>query len=91
MPIINGKRYEMPSSGEVLGKTLIQESSSDEGRRAIIEQPGKFHRFDSIDPDKIYTKSDLTDVKGKPIKIIDIPDRTKGSSLQANTISIKRS
>jgi hypothetical protein len=76
MPIINGKRVEIPDSG-VYGEDLQRESGNKPGRRTIIKEQGT--SFKAIDPNKKYYPNDLKDKRGNPVKIVNIPDRTKGS------------
>lgn len=75
MPIINGRRVtNVPNSG-VYGIDLINEMGVSQGRRPVFMKPGG---FEQIQPNKKYSKRDVLDRKGRPIKVSDIPDRTKG-------------
>lgn len=77
MAIINGRRVSIPDSG-VFGEDLIREANPGPGRRAVLMQQG---RFESIQPNRKYSKRDLISAKtGKEVKISHMPDRTKGSA-----------
>ena len=76
MAIINGRRVSnVPHSG-VYGKELIDEMKSGSGRRTVLHRSGM--QFETIFPGKRYTKRELLDKKGQPVKIMTIPERTKG-------------
>lgn len=75
MPIINGKKVPMPSSGRMRGQDMIDQVGPGEGRRVIIERPGGFKQ---VEKKKDYIEAELLDHKGRPLKISDMPDRTKG-------------
>jgi hypothetical protein len=77
--IVNGKRINIsavPDSG-VYGRDIIREIKPGEGRSSVIERGAA--RIERIQPDHRYSKDELLDKKGQPVKIRDIPDRTKGS------------
>lgn len=76
MAIINGRRINVPDSG-MYGRDLIKEANPGQGRRTVKYGSGLY--AETIDPKKKYTKSQLIDKKGNPIKISTIPDRTKGT------------
>jgi len=76
MPIINGRRVEIPDSG-VYGEELQRIAGDQLGRRTVIKEKGT--SFKTIESNKVYKKSDLFDKHGNPVKITTIPDRTKGS------------
>lgn len=81
MAIINGRRIdpnEIPDAG-VYGEQIIRSAKPSEGRRIVIEKGTT--QFETIDPRRRYSKSDLLDKKGRSVKIADIPDRTKGNQL----------
>lgn len=75
MPIINGRRVEIPNSG-IYGKDLEKMAGKENGRRIIVK--GKGIDFKAVRPNKLYGKNELYDKYGKPVKITTIPDRTKG-------------
>ena len=78
MAILNGRRIDpsaIPESG-VYGRDILRETSPEPGRRVVIEKGPT--RFETVAPDRRYTKRELLDRKGNPVKIADIPDRTKG-------------
>jgi hypothetical protein len=77
MGIINGRRVtNVPDSG-VYGSDLIREMRPGSGRRVVVQKEGL--NFSTIDPSRRYTKRELIDKKGQPVKITTIPDRSKGS------------
>ncbi len=75
MPIINGRYVQnVPNSG-VYGRDMIGEMGIGPGRRPVIQKP---EGFETIEPNRRYSKKDLIDRKGNPVKWSDIPDRSKG-------------
>lgn len=78
MAIINGRRVtNIPDAG-AYGSEIIKEMKVGPGRRPVfVRDSGSGN--EKIDPRKIYTKRDVLDRKGRPFKVSDIPDRTKGS------------
>ena len=77
MAIINGRRVtNVPGSG-VYGQDIIDEMDVSQGRRPVFMKPGG---FEQIQPGKRYSKREVLDKKGRPVKVSDIPDRTKGDS-----------
>lgn len=87
MAIINGRRVtNIPNAG-VYGEDLIKEMKPGPGRRPVLQRAGGFER---IRPEKLYSKAELLDRKGKPLKVSDIPDRTKGSGESGRTFGGKR-
>jgi len=82
MAIINGRRINpnnIPHSG-VYGREIINQSGNGgkSNRRPVLQKGGL--QFESIDPNKKYSKNDLQDKNGYGVKISDMPDRTKGAS-----------
>lgn len=67
---------QVPPEG-VLGSEIIDELELGAGRRATLMKDGG---FEPIDPNKIYRPTDVLGRSGKPFKVQDIPDRTKGAS-----------
>lgn len=97
MPIIingriidNGRRVVNPGNG-VYGRQLQEEMKPGHNRRAVIRRSGV--QFETIDPNRFYKPDELKDGKGRPVKVSDIPDRTKGgfggirSALSKNLIT----
>lgn len=74
MPIINGRRIQVPPSG-ITGQNLIQQANPGLGRRTVIQQGMTFR---PIQPNHTYKPQDLFDRNGNPVKVTTIPDRTKG-------------
>jgi hypothetical protein len=74
MAIINGRRIQVPPAG-ITGHDLIQQVNPGPGRRPVIQQGVAFR---SVQPDTTYTRDELFDKNGHPVKITTIPDRTKG-------------
>ncbi len=74
MPIINGRRIQVPPSG-LSGQNLIQQLNPGPGRRPVMQQSGFFK---SVQPNYVYKPQELFDSHGNPVKITTIPDRTKG-------------
>lgn len=72
MPIINGRRVNIPSP-TIEGQALIEMVNPGNGRRAVI-----LSGMDAktIEPNKKYS---VVDNKGREVKASSIPDRTKGS------------
>lgn len=77
MPIINGRRVTNVPSGGVYGSDIIREMGEGGGRRVVIQKEGL--SFETIQKDRRYSKADLIDRKGNPVRVKSIPDRTKGS------------
>lgn len=75
MPIINGRMVNIPDAG-VYGSELIKEANPDPLRRVVAQKRGG---FESIDSNKKYTRRDLVDRQGRPVKIVTIPERSKGN------------
>lgn len=71
--IINGRK--IPVAEKIKGKDLIDKLDVKPGRRPVVQRG---MNVDRIDSEKIYSKNDLIDKKGKIVKIGTIPDRTKG-------------
>jgi hypothetical protein len=75
MAIINGRRVTNVPNAGVYGADIIQEMDIDPGRGPVfIRSEGN----ERIDPKRRYSKRDLLDRKGQPLKVSDIPDRSKG-------------
>lgn len=71
MPIINGRRVtNIPEAG-AYGKDLLNELGVKEGRRGVFVKRGG---NETIAKDKLYSKKEILD-----LKVMDIPDRTKGN------------
>jgi hypothetical protein len=87
MPIINGRRVTNVPNAGVYGREIIGEMKTRPGRRPVIQRPGG---FETIRPDKRYTKAELLDRKGNPLKVTDIPDRSKGSGASGRTFGGSR-
>lgn len=77
MAIINGRRVTNLPAGGAYGAQLISEMDLEPGRRPVLMKPGG---METIDAGKRYGERDVTDSKGQPVKVSDIPDRTKGAS-----------
>jgi hypothetical protein len=76
MAIVNGRKVtNVPHSG-VYGHEIIGEMGLSPGRRPVLH---KDRGFEAIKPDRRYSKHELLDRKGNPLKVSDIPDRSKGS------------
>lgn len=73
--IVNGRRMPL-SSDRISGNEINNMAKPKSGRRTIIRNG---MNSETINPYKNYSKSDLIDKKGNPVKIETIPDRTKGS------------
>jgi len=71
--VINGRR--IPTPNQVSGNDLIAQTRPHNGRRAVMYKDMETH---TIDSSKTYSKSDLLDKRGNPVKISTMPDRTKG-------------
>ncbi len=72
--IINGKRVNVPD--QVTGKELKNKVKRNQKGRRIVKIDGM--NIENLDDYEVYTKKELTNKKGKPVKITSIPDRTKG-------------
>lgn len=73
---INGRR--VPIDRGISGSQLA-EMAGGRGRRAVkVDKNG----VSLIDRSRHYTSTDFMDKNGKPVKIIGIPDRTKGGSME---------
>jgi hypothetical protein len=86
MPIINGKRVNIPDSG-VYGEDLKKAAGVKNGRRAVVQ---KGIEIETIQSGKKYSKRDLIDKKGNPVKISTIPDRTKGIDYYGNRSTLSK-
>lgn len=75
MPIINGRKVTNVPNAGVYGRDLIDEMRLPPGRRPVLH---KGSGFETIRPEKRYSKQELLDRKGNPLKVSDIPDRSKG-------------
>ena len=75
MTIINGRRVKADAG--VFGRQILDEMKVAPGRRAVIQRKGL--QFDTVDSDRFYKPDELKDYKGRPVKVSDIPDRTKGA------------
>jgi len=87
MAIINGRRVNVPNSG-IYGKDLKKHSRIRRGRRLVIPRRGI--EFETIQDNRLYSKRDLVDKKGNPVRIRDIPDRTKGLTYGAPRSQISK-
>ncbi|MBV5341469.1 MAG: hypothetical protein J0665_18260 [Deltaproteobacteria bacterium] len=72
--VINGRRMQYQGNG-VQGKDLVRICRAGHGRRPVIRQGIE---TTTIDPNRYYTESELTDKKGRPVYINSMPDRSKG-------------
>lgn len=75
--IVNGRRIPYEGNG-VRGSDMHMADGSKKGRRTVIHKNNM--EFTPVDQDHLYDKDELVDKRGKPVKVISIPDRTKGSS-----------
>jgi len=75
MARINGRVVTVPDSG-LYGDDLLSVLRPQPGRRGVIQRGGT--SFETIDSQRRYSKRELLDRKGQPVKVTDIPDRTKG-------------
>lgn len=82
MPIINGRRVtDIPEAG-VYGKQLLDELGVKNGRRGTFVKKGG---NESIQADKHYSKKDILG-----IKVMDIPDRTKGGFFDGQRTAVSK-
>lgn len=70
------RRLNLPPEG-AMGRDIIDEMDLDEGRRATLMRDGGFV---PIDEGKHYSPGDVVGRSGKPFKVQDIPERTKGAA-----------
>lgn len=76
MAIINGRRIDPNSIGSgAYGRDLVPHTRAGSGRRPIIENGGKVQQ---IDPNRFYSRHELTDKRGRGAKVTSMPDRSKG-------------
>jgi hypothetical protein len=72
--IRNGRLVDVPDSG-LYGEDLVNAINPGQGRRAVV---GSGIKVETINPNKHYSKSELTGRGGKPVMVKQMPDRTKG-------------
>lgn len=78
MAIINGRHVNnVPNTG-VYGHELLKEMRPASGRRPVIHRGGV--KFEAIQPNHRYSKRELLNKKGQPVKVDTIPERIKGST-----------
>lgn len=71
--VTNGTPVEVQDG--VSGRQLADLAGAGHGRRAVISADGKTV---PVNPCQRYSADDLRDRSGKPVSIVNIPDRTKG-------------
>lgn len=71
--VTNGTPVEVQEG--VSGRQLANLAGAGNGRRAVISADGKTI---PVNPWQRYSADDLRDRSGKPVSIVNIPDRTKG-------------
>ena len=78
MAIINGRRINVNSipNGGVYGRQLIDEAGFGRQRRPVVQRGGL--DFETVEPNRRYSQSDLTDKHGRGVKFTSIPMRDKG-------------
>lgn len=87
MPIINGRLVTNVPDAGVYGQDIINELNLRPGRRPVLQ---KKSGFETVTPDRRYRKQDLIDRKGNPLKVSDIPDRSKGAQAPFSTSIVPR-
>jgi hypothetical protein len=75
--IINGRQIDVPSPNDVVRGSDIIERVNPRDNRRVVKQRGL--EAETISPDRTYKTSDFLDDWGRPVKVTDMPDRTKGS------------
>lgn len=73
--IVNGRMVNVPDSG-IYGSELIEAAKPGPSRRPVLHKRGG---FEPVDSNKKYSRHDLVDRQGRPIKITTIPERSKGN------------
>jgi hypothetical protein len=78
MAIINGRRVNVNNipHGGVYGRQLIEEAGLGKLRRPVVRRGGL--DFETIEPNRRYSRHDLTDKRGEGVKVTSIPIRDKG-------------
>ena len=77
MAIVNGRRINVPDSG-IYGNEVINQADPRPGRRVIVNTGGT--QFETVNSAKHYSKQELLDRWGNPVKVTTIPERVKGIS-----------
>lgn len=87
MAIINGRKIKVPDSG-IYGSELIKKAGNKNGRRVVVRNRGV--QFEKVKSNKLYSKEELINKKGQPVKVTTIPDRTKAANFGGIRSSISK-
>lgn len=75
--IKNGRRVSIPSPHEKIeGREILGQVNPSPGRRTVML---KDMEAETIDPYRTYSATELIDKRGNPVRIMTIPERTKGT------------